>query len=65
MKDVKARGMHFGYGNERLQIGAIKFFADSEFGRRTALLSEPYHDAPEQFGEAMHDQATLFEMFKR
>ncbi len=64
LKDVKARGMHFGYGNERLQIGAIKFFADGAFGRRTALLSEPYHDAPEQFGEAMHDQATLFEMFK-
>ena len=62
--DVKERGMHTGYGNERLQIGAIKFFADGAFGMRTALLSEPYHDAPEQFGEAMQDQATLFEMFK-
>ena len=64
LKDVKARGMHFGFGNERLQIGAIKFFADGAFGRRTALLSEPYSDAPGQFGEAMHDQITLFEMFK-
>lgn len=64
LKDLKDKGMHSGFGNEKLQIGAIKFFADGAFGRRTALLSEPYHDAPGQFGEAMEDQATLFEMFK-
>ena len=56
--------MRTGFGNERLQIGAVEFFADGAFGRRTALLSEPYHDAPEQFGEAMQDQETLLEMFK-
>jgi predicted amidohydrolase YtcJ len=64
LKDLKDRGMSTGFGNEKLQIGAVKFFADGAFGRRTALLSEPYHDAPGQFGEAMQDQATLFEMFK-
>jgi predicted amidohydrolase YtcJ len=64
LKDLKDRGMSTGFGNERLQIGAVKFFADGAFGRRTALLSEPYHDAPGQFGEAMHDQETLLEMFK-
>ena len=63
-KDLKERGMHTGYGNKRLQVGAIKFFADGAFGRRTALLSEPYTDEPLEYGEAMQDQETLFEMFK-
>lgn len=63
-KDVKERGMYTGYGNNKLQVGAIKFFADGAFGRRTALLSEYYTDAPGEFGEAMYDQDTLFEMFK-
>lgn len=64
LKDLKEREMNTGFGNETLQIGAIKFFADGAFGGRTALLSEPYHDVPEQFGEALLDKETLFEMFK-
>ncbi|MED3687421.1 amidohydrolase [Peribacillus butanolivorans] len=64
LNQLKERGMYTGYGNERLQIGAIKMFADGALGRRTALLSEPYYDAPGEFGEAMHDQATLYEMVK-
>lgn len=64
LKDLKERGMKTGFGNDKLQIGAIKFFADGAFGRRTALLSEPYCDAPGQYGEAMQNQETLFEMFK-
>ncbi|WP_019120660.1 amidohydrolase [Brevibacillus massiliensis] len=58
------RGMYAGYGNERLQIGAIKIFADGALGRRTALLSEPYCDEPGQYGEAMHDQEALFQLIK-
>lgn len=61
---LKEKGMHAGYGNESLQIGAIKIFADGAFGRRTALLSEPYQDAPGEYGEAMHDEETLFQMVK-
>lgn len=64
LNDLKERGMAAGFGNEKLQIGAIKFFADGAFGRRTALLREPYHDAPQQFGEEMQDKAALFDMFK-
>lgn len=62
LKDLKDRGMYAGYGNENLQIGAIKIFADGALGRRTALLSETYHDEPNQFGEAMHSQESLFEI---
>ncbi|OLS38515.1 amidohydrolase [Bacillus sp. MRMR6] len=61
---LKERGMSAGSGNDKLQIGAMKIFADGAFGRRTALLSEAYHDEPGHFGEAMHDQEALFQMVK-
>lgn len=64
LNGLKDKGMYAGYGNEKLQIGAIKIFADGAFGRRTALLSEPYQDAPGQYGEAMHNQAELYEIVK-
>src|SRR5690625_6995747 len=56
--------MYAGYGNDTLQIGAVKIFADGALGRRTALLSEPYHDAQEMYGEAMFDQETLYEIVR-
>lgn len=60
--DLRTNGMYAGFGNDTLQIGAIKLFADGALGRRTALLSKSYSDAPETHGEAMYDQATLYEM---
>ena len=62
LDDLRERSMYAGYGNERLQIGAIKIFADGAMGRRTALLSTPYQDAPETYGDAMYDQATLYDI---
>ncbi|GED68568.1 putative amidohydrolase YtcJ [Brevibacillus reuszeri] len=64
LKRLQEKGMYAGYGNERLQIGSIKIFADGAFGRRTALLSEAYQDAPGHFGDAMHEPETLFSMIK-
>jgi predicted amidohydrolase YtcJ len=64
VKALNERGMYAGYGNHRLRIGAVKIFADGALGRRTALLSEPYHDAPDQMGEAIHDQETLYEIIR-
>ncbi|WP_045516764.1 amidohydrolase [Neobacillus niacini] len=61
---LKEKGMFAGFGNEKLQIGAIKIFADGAFGRRTALLSQPYTDDPSQFGEAMQTQEVLFNIIK-
>jgi predicted amidohydrolase YtcJ len=46
LKRMIKTGLVTGFGNEKLQIGAVKLFADGAFGRRTALLSEPYHDQP-------------------
>ncbi|GGK00950.1 amidohydrolase [Lentibacillus kapialis] len=62
LDDLKASGMYAGFGNDTLQIGAVKLFADGALGRRTALLSESYSDATGTYGEAMYDQETLFNM---
>jgi predicted amidohydrolase YtcJ len=36
-----------------------KLFADGSFGAATALLFEPYHDAPNSCGLAIHEEAEL------
>ncbi|MEH7158828.1 amidohydrolase [Neobacillus drentensis] len=64
LPQLREKRMFAGFGNEKLQIGAIKIFADGAFGRRTALLSEPYHDEPNQFGDAMYSQETLYQVVK-
>lgn len=65
LDDLKKSGMYAGFGNDTLQIGAVKIFADGAFGQSTALLSEPYQDDPENFGEAIFDQKTLFDIVRR
>jgi predicted amidohydrolase YtcJ len=37
-----AAGVHTGFGDEWVRIGAVKLFADGSISERTALLSEPY-----------------------
>lgn len=65
LDELKEKGMFTGYGNEFLQIGAIKIFADGALGRRTALLSEPYADAPETHGDAMYSKEELRTIIKK
>lgn len=65
LDNLRENGMYAGYGNETLQIGAVKIFADGAFGRRTALLSEAYDDAPGEYGDAMLDQETLYTIVQK
>lgn len=65
MDDIYEQGMYTGYGNETLSIGAVKIFADGAIGRRTALLSEPYSDALDQYGDAMYSQDALTKIVKQ
>ncbi|GHH98826.1 amidohydrolase [Neobacillus kokaensis] len=65
LDDLKEAGMYTGFGNETLQIGAVKIFADGAFGRRTALLSEAYHDAPDTFGDAMYSNDELYDIIRK
>lgn len=64
VKRLVERGMYAGFGNETLQIGAVKIFADGSFGGRTAYLSAPYTDDPDNVGCYIHDAQTLYELFK-
>ncbi len=43
--EAAALGLRTGFGNDRLRIGHLKFFADGGMGARTAWLIEPYLDA--------------------
>ncbi|CAM3271196.1 amidohydrolase [Filibacter tadaridae] len=42
------------YDEPWIEPGAMKFFIDGALGGKTALLSEPYADAPETRGMAVH-----------
>jgi hypothetical protein len=37
-------GVRSGFGDDRLRIGAVKYFADGSLGARTAWMLEPYAD---------------------
>lgn len=39
-----ALGLRSGFGDDRLRIGGIKYFADGSLGARTAWMLEPYAD---------------------
>lgn len=45
MASAIENGLKTGAGNDRLQIGHLKFFSDGGMGARTAWLYEPYLDA--------------------
>jgi predicted amidohydrolase YtcJ len=42
-----AAGLHTGFGDEWVRLGAVKLYADGSISERTAWLSEPYEDMPE------------------
>jgi predicted amidohydrolase YtcJ len=45
-------GVRAGFGSDKLKIGALKGFSDGSLGSTTALMSEPYKDAPDTYGLA-------------
>lgn len=50
-----------GFGDDRLKLGALKFFVDGGVTSRTAWFSKPYKDRPDYHGLAEVDKRTLFE----
>ncbi|WP_175453965.1 amidohydrolase [Psychrobacillus sp. OK028] len=64
LEEMKTSGMRTGYGNDKVMIGAIKLFADGALGGRTAHLSEPYLDDPDNVGNAMYDNEVLFQLIR-
>uniref|UniRef100_UPI00257CB1DF amidohydrolase n=1 Tax=Candidatus Borrarchaeum sp. TaxID=2846742 RepID=UPI00257CB1DF len=47
---LRKLGFSTGFGNDKLRIGPIKIIADGSTSGRTAALSEPYEDSPENIG---------------
>ncbi|MFE8704175.1 amidohydrolase [Cytobacillus sp. FJAT-54145] len=58
-EDFKGAGGEFLKGNEWIEFGAFKAFADGALGGRTALLSHPYADDPSTNGVAIYSQEQL------
>jgi len=56
---LAALGITASFGNDKLQIGGLKAFADGSLGSSTALLFHPYLDAPGTSGLFAEDMIPL------
>lgn len=60
--ELERLGFETGFGDERLRIGAIKIVFDGSSSGRTAALSEPYEDVPDNTGILYLSQEELNDM---
>jgi predicted amidohydrolase YtcJ len=60
-----AAGVHTGFGDEWVRVGAVKLFADGSISERTALLSEPYAGLGDYRGIARATRETLYEQARK
>ncbi|KOP83740.1 amidohydrolase [Cytobacillus solani] len=63
--EMKNAGQHFLSGDDWIEFGAMKIFADGALGGRTALLSHPYADDPSTSGIAILSQQQLDDLIKK
>ena len=63
--DMQKEGHRYKDSTAFIEFGAMKIFADGALGGRTALLSQPYNDAPETSGVEMHSKENLFALVKK
>lgn len=64
LAEAEGVGVRAGDGDGWLRIGAVKLFADGAIGGRTALLKEPYNDAPHTRGMAIQTEERLAEIVR-
>jgi hypothetical protein len=55
-------GLRTGHGSGLVEVGAVKAFSDGSIGSRTARLSTPYADAPDERGQWVVAPAELREL---
>jgi predicted amidohydrolase YtcJ len=65
VEEMDEKGIKYGEEHGDIEIGAMKIFADGALGGRTALLSQPYNDAPETSGVAIFQLPQLKELVKK
>jgi hypothetical protein len=58
---ARALGLRSGFGDRRLRIGGVKFFADGSLGSRTASMLQPYVGQPDNWGVPTIDPEDLLE----
>ncbi|MFB6266392.1 MAG: amidohydrolase [Halodesulfurarchaeum sp.] len=56
---VEELGLRPNHGGAYVRTGAIKTYTDGSFGARTARLSDPYADDPDETGEWVRDPDSL------
>ncbi len=56
--ELAEKGLTTGYGDDNLNIGGVKIFADGALGSRTALMKQPYQNSRE-VGVAVTDPDEL------
>lgn len=64
LKRFLDQGYRTGWGDEWFRIGPLKLIGDGSLGSRTALLRQPYADAPNTCGIATYSQAALDELIE-
>jgi predicted amidohydrolase YtcJ len=65
LDSLERLGISTGMGDEWLRIGPAKLFQDGSGGGRTAAMSVPYPDQPDNFGIQIYSQEYLNESFTR
>ncbi|QDP40866.1 amidohydrolase [Radiobacillus deserti] len=63
--DVMEDGLDYGGGTQFIEIGAMKIFSDGALGGRTAWLSEPYADEPDNVGIPIHSDEGLESLVRK
>ncbi len=56
-----ALGLHTGFGNDFLRIGAIKIFADGALGPQSAAMFQPYENSERNTGMLFLDRQQVFD----
>ena len=62
LEHATALGLRWGFGDDMLRLGNLKFLVDGALGPKTALMVEPYEDEPDNRGIAVMEKAALHEM---
>jgi predicted amidohydrolase YtcJ len=65
LDDLEALGIKTGFGDEWVRIGPAKVFQDGSGGGRTAAMSQPYPDQPDNYGIQIYTQEELDDRFMR
>lgn len=65
INDMNEEGLGYGDGTPFIELGAMKIFSDGALGGRTAWLTEPYSDDPENKGINIHSRADLEKLIKK